>query len=172
VVRTDAFDLSGLRLATGEGRRLELEVALDPLLLGGQEYVPEPPQVPVTLDISRMSGGGYALHMAFEAAVAGPCMRCLADAHPSVSIEAREVELPGGGEELDSPYVEHDTLDVRSWAHDALALALPDQIVCSDDCLGLCPVCARPLRELEAGHRHETAPDRRWSKLAEFEFDR
>jgi uncharacterized protein len=171
VAVTDIFDLGGLRLSAGEGRRVELEVALDPLVLGGQEYAPDPRQVPVTLDISRMSGGGYSLQLRFDAAITGPCMRCLADAGPCISVDAREVQLPGADEDLDSPYVDGDLVDLRAWAHDAFALALPDQIVCSGDCPGLCPVCAQPLRELEPGHRHERPPDPRWAKLAELKLD-
>ena len=36
----------------------------------------------------------------------GPCMRCLEPAAPSVVVDAREVEVPGRREELDSPYVD------------------------------------------------------------------
>ena len=167
----DTFDLGGLRLQTGEGRRVELEVTLERVALGGQEYAPEPPGVPVKLDISRTTGGGYSLRLRFEAAVSGPCMRCLADADPSISVDAREVDLPGAGEELDSPYIDCDLLDLRAWARDAFVLALPDQIVCSADCPGLCPICAKPLRDLGPDHRHESAPDPRWSKLAELELE-
>ncbi len=172
MLASDTFDLGGLRLSAGEGRRLELVVAIDPLDLGGQRYVAEPDRVPVKLDVSRMAGGGYALHLRFAAAIAGPCMRCLADAAPAVEVDAREVELPGSGEELSSPYVDGELLDLRAFARDAFALALPDQIVCKADCPGLCPVCAQPLRELEPGHRHESAPDPRWAKLAELKLDR
>jgi len=35
-------------------------------------------------------------------------MRCLEPAAPLVAVDAREVDLPGGGEELDSPYVDGD----------------------------------------------------------------
>lgn len=172
MLASDTFDLGGLRLSPGEARRLELVVAIDPLDLGGQRYVAEPDRVPVKLDVSRMTGGGYALHLRFAAAIAGPCMRCLADAAPAIEVDAREVDLPGSGEELASPYVDGELLDLRAFARDAFALALPDQIVCTEDCPGLCPVCAKPLRELEPGHRHESAPDPRWAKLAELKLDR
>jgi uncharacterized protein len=171
VARADNFDLGGLRLQTGEGRRLELEVTLEQLVLGGQEYAPEPPRVPVKLDVSRTNGGGYALRLRFDGAVAGPCMRCLAPATPALHVDAREVHVPGGGEELESPYLEGDLLDLRAWAHDAFALAIPDQVLCSEDCPGLCAVCAQPLRDLEPGHRHERAPDPRWAKLAELKLE-
>jgi uncharacterized protein len=171
VPRTDTFDLGGLRLHAGEGRRLELEVSLDPLELGGQHYEPTPALVPVALDVSRTGGGGYSLRLRFQAAVSGPCMRCLAEATPELAVDAREVEIPGGGEELDSPYLDGDELDLRAWAHDAFALALPDQILCGEDCLGLCPVCAIRLRDAGPEHRHDSGPDPRWAKLAELRLD-
>ena len=37
-LRTDTFDLGGLHLSTGEGRRLDLAVAIDPFELGGERY--------------------------------------------------------------------------------------------------------------------------------------
>src|SRR6516165_55960 len=90
----DDFDLAGLRLAPGEGRRLELETRIEPLLLGSECYVTEPQRVPVRLDVSRMLGGGYALRLSFSAGVSGPCMRCLKQASPVVEVEAREVDAP------------------------------------------------------------------------------
>ena len=36
--RTDVFDLGRLRLTSGEGRRLELETALQPLEFAGQRF--------------------------------------------------------------------------------------------------------------------------------------
>lgn len=171
MARSDSFDLGSLRLHAGEARRLELEVVLEPLELGGQTYRAEPPRVGVTLDVARTNGGGYALRLRFDAAVSGPCMRCLADATPLISVDTREVDVPGGGEELESPYVDNDELDLRGWAHDAFALALPDQILCAEDCLGLCAVCAVPLRELGEDHHHDSAPDPRWAKLADLQID-
>jgi uncharacterized protein len=171
VTRTDSFDLGGLRLRAGEARHLELEVEIDPLELAGQRYTASPERVPVKIDVSRTNGGGYALHLRFDAAVAGPCMRCLADAAPALSVDAREVELPDSGEELDSPYLDGDLLDLRAWAHDAFALAVPDQITCEPGCLGLCPICAVALRDVEPEHSHESSPDARWAKLAELRIE-
>jgi uncharacterized protein len=169
--RTHNFDLAGLRLSPGEGRRLTLEVPIEPLQLGSERYTAEPPQVPVELSISRMSGGGYALRLRFTAEVLGPCMRCLKPARPSVSVEAREVDRPGGGEELDSPYVHDETLDLAGWARDAFALAMPLKVLCREDCAGLCPVCAADLNEAGSEHRHASAPDSRWAKLRELKLD-
>lgn len=165
------FDLGALRLSAGQGRRLELAVDMEALDLGGERYAPEPSRVEVTLDVSRMTAEGYALRLRFGAALSGPCMRCLAGAQPEIEVDAREVDQPGGGEELTSPYVRDEVLDLSPWAHDALALALPAQILCRPDCAGLCPVCAADLNEAGPEHRHERAPDPRWAKLRELRLE-
>src|ERR1700753_296132 len=121
---TDTLYRTGLRLSSGEGRRLDLTVETTPFDLGGQEYDVVPAQVPVRLDISRTTGQGYALRLRFEVALSGPCMRCLEPAAPDFSVEAYEISQPGvGDDELESPYVdEAGVLDLGAWAHDALAL--------------------------------------------------
>jgi uncharacterized protein len=169
--RTDTFDLGGLGLSSGEGRRLELHAAHDPLVLSGQRYAVEPESLPVTLDVSRMTAGGYALRLRFQARVTGPCMRCLATADPVVAVDAREVDQAGGGEELESPYVSQAELDLRGWVRDALALALPSQLVCRAECAGLCPVCGEDLNLAGADHGHERDPDPRWAKLRELRLE-
>jgi uncharacterized protein len=168
---TSILDLASLRLTPGEGRRLELTVHVDGLLLASEKYAVEPPAVPVKLDISRMTGGGYALHLQFTAALSGPCMRCLKPAIPAFEVDAREVDRPGEGEELQSPYVSDEQLDLSAWARDAFALSVPVTVLCREDCAGLCPVCAADLNEAGPEHRHEQAPDPRWAKLRELRLE-
>lgn len=170
-LRTDTFDLGGLRLTSGEGRRLELQVGIDPFELGGEHYDVEPSVVPAVLDVSRTTGSGYALRLRFEATLSGPCMRCLADAAPTFDVLAREVSLPGEGEELESPYVRDGVVDLQAWARDALALTVPTQVLCRADCAGLCPVCGADLNEAGPDHGHEPEADPRWAKLSELHFD-
>ena len=168
---TEKLDLASLRLGAGEGRRLELEVPIAPLELGSERYAAEPKRVPVRLEVSRMLRGGYALRLSFTAALCGPCMRCLKAASPSVGVDAREIDRPGEGEELDSPYVQDVKLDLAAWAHDAFALGAPVKVLCRADCAGLCPTCAADLNEAGPDHGHERAPDARWAKLRELRFE-
>ncbi len=170
-LRTDTFDLSGLHLSSGEARRLELAVAIEPFELAGERYEVTPDQILARLDVSRTTGDGYALRLRFAAQLNGPCMRCLQTATPSFAVDAREVSQPGEGEELESPYVDHGQLDLQGWARDALALALPAQMLCRPDCAGLCPVCGADLNVAGADHAHDRGPDPRWSKLSELRFD-
>src|SRR5439155_15638649 len=129
-----------------DGRRLDVEVAPGELDLGGQPYAVAG-GVRARLDLSH-SSRGYVIRLRFTAHVAGPCMRCLDGADVAVDVDAREVDQPAeGDEELLSPYVADSELDLAGWAHDALALALPAQLLCRPDCRGLCPVCGASLND-------------------------
>ena len=158
------FDLGRLTLASGEGRRLELDVRLDDLELGDQRYLVT--AAPLVLDVSRTTTG-WSLRLRYQATLEGPCMRCLEPAARTIAVDVREVDQPGGGDELHSPYVDGDELDVRGWARDALMLDLAGQVVCRDDCAGLCAICGKNLND--EPHEHERAPDPRWAKLSEIE---
>ncbi len=168
--RTDNLEFAPLGLRSGEGRRLDLHVAIDDFHYAGEPYAVTPALVPVRLDVSRTTGNGYALRLRFEAALEGPCMRCLEPASPTFEVDAREVSQPGGGDELSSPYLVEEELALARWARDALALTLPVQLTCREDCAGLCGQCGANLNE-DPDHQHEAAPDPRWAKLGELKFD-
>lgn len=168
---THDFDLAGLRLRAGEGRRLELDVRIAPLELGSERYTADPERVPLVLDVSRMTGGGYALRLRFSAALSGPCVRCLKEASMTVEVDVREVDRPGSGAELESPYVRGETLDLAAWARDAFALSAPLKVLCREACAGLCPECAADLNEAGPEHHHERAPDPRFAKLRELKLE-
>jgi uncharacterized protein len=187
-LRTDTFDLGGLRLSAGEGRRLDLTVAIEPFSLAGQTYTVRPELVPVRLDISRTTGDGYALRLRFEGTLEGPCMRCLEPANRTFTVDAREVSQearahrggptarghsrPGpDSDDLVSPYVEDGVLDLHAWARDALALTLPANVLCRVECAGLCAVCGANLNEAGPGHHHEREPDPRWAALSKLRFE-
>jgi uncharacterized protein len=168
--RSDIFDVGQLMLSSGEGRRLELDVPVDDFDFGGQRYTVPGELVHAVLDVSHTTTG-YSLRLRFDAALQGPCMRCLEEAGHAVEVDAREIDQPGGGEELNSPYLDEQELDLKAWARDALALALPTQIVCREDCLGLCAICGENLNEAGPEHAHEREPDPRWAALRELKLD-
>ena len=97
-------------------------------------------------------------------------MRCLEPAAHELSIDAREVDQPGGGDDLRSPYLDGDELDVRSWARDALVLALPVQIRLHAGVPRALRICGANLNE-DPEHAHEREPDPRWAKLSELKLD-
>ena len=161
------FDLRTARLRSGEQFRDEVEVQLEPLVLGGQEYVPVPDRVPAELTITKATTGNV-YELSFRARLQGPCFRCLTDTAIDEAIDAREYHAsnPAGDEELISPYVTDEAVDLSAWARDALALALPGKILHAPDCAGLCPVCGKDLNE--EPHTHDQiAADPRWAALDE-----
>lgn len=169
---TTIVDLSRLNLSHGEGKRIELPVRLETFELSGQTYVANPVSVQVRLEISRPSGG-FAFRIQFPVHLEGPCMRCLEAAQIDLEVEAREVNASmTEDEDLRSPYVEDDQLDIGRWAHDATILALPTRILCRPDCLGLCPTCGVPLNDADpADHQHESAKDPRWAALDDLKLE-
>jgi uncharacterized protein len=84
-----------------------------------------------------------------------------------VQISAREYHATNpDSDELRTPYLDEDRLDLSAWARDAVVLALPEQILCRSDCAGLCPVCGKDLNAEPHSHDEERT-DSRWAALAE-----
>ena len=160
------FNLRALKLRSGDQFRDAQEIELEPLELGGQRYLPVPEKVPAELTITRASTG-TVFELAFHVRMHGPCFRCLQAAvlHLPISRRAYHPHDPPD-EDPRTPYVEDDNLDLSGWARDALALELPDKILCRPDCAGLCPVCGKNLNDEPHDHG-EPEPDSRWAALAE-----
>jgi DUF177 domain-containing protein len=161
------FDLRQAKLRPGEEYRDEQEIALSPFELGGQRYLPVPENVKAELVINRGTSG-TTFELSFPVRLYGPCYRCLEDAVLDLSIHAREYQAtsPGESDELRTPYVVDNQLRLSNWARDAIAVELPEQILCRADCAGLCAVCGENLNESPHEHEDEQA-DPRWSALEE-----
>ncbi|HEY2477727.1 MAG TPA: DUF177 domain-containing protein [Solirubrobacterales bacterium] len=166
------IDISRLNLSPGDGKRLDLPVEPAPFELAGQTYLADPVAPQVRLEASRHSSG-FAFKLTFPVHIEGPCMRCLEPAGLDLEVEAREVDQTGAVDaELRSPYVDEDELDIGRWAHDAVLLALPTQILCRRGCLGLCPFCGESLNDADpADHEHEKPIDPRWSALKDLKLE-
>lgn len=160
------LNLRTLKLRSGEQFADEREIQLEPLELGGQRYLPVPETVSAELSITRASTG-TVFEMRFQNRLHGPCYRCLADAVLELPISAREYQATSPeSDELRTPYLDEDRLDLSAWARDAVALALPLQILCRSDCAGLCPECGKDLNAEPHAHEEEKS-DSRWAALAE-----
>jgi uncharacterized protein len=158
-------DLRTLRLRPGEVRKETLDVEIEPFVLGGQRYEAVPATIPVELQISQASGA-TVFDLTLGLHLTGACMRCLGFAELDRQVSAREFYDPDApaSDELHSDYVVRDQLQVSAWARDAIALELPDQILCRPDCAGLCPVCGKDLN-VEPHEHIERDPDPRWAPL-------
>ena len=92
--------------------------------------------------------------MTLRATVSGiftaPCDRCLEDAILPLQADLKTV-LTLESSEDDSVWVEGGKIDLEKTAYDALVLAIPLQILCKEDCLGLCPSCGKNLNDGDCG---------------------
>jgi len=159
-----SFDLRRLKLRPGEQHREAIELELPAFEFGGQRYLPVPELVAADLVVTR-AVTGTAFTLAFTARLHGPCYRCLGDAVLEVAISVREYQASSpDDDELRTPYLVDDGLDVSAWARDAVALALPNKILCRPDCAGLCPECGENLNDHPHVHE-ETSADPRWAAL-------
>jgi uncharacterized protein len=162
-----SYSLRRLRLRPGEEQHEELEIQLEPFELAGERYLPVPAAARAELTIGRATGGDV-FTLCFDSRLHGPCMRCLEDAVVEIEVNAQEYHSGerGADEQLRSGYVVDDRLDLSVWARDAIALELPEQILCRPDCAGLCPVCGKNLNDEPHVHAEEIT-DPRWSALEE-----
>jgi DUF177 domain-containing protein len=161
------FNIRTARLRSGEQFRDAREVELEPLELGGERYVPIPEKPEAALTLTQTSSG-LVLELELDVRMVGPCFRCLGDAELPATVRSREYQAtsPGESDELRTPYLVDDRLDLSAWARDAVVLALPDKILCRPDCAGICPVCGRDLNREPHEHEEKEA-DPRWAALSE-----
>jgi uncharacterized protein len=161
------FNVRTAKLRSGEQFRDVREVELEPLELGGQRYVPIPERPEAAFTLTQTSSG-LVLELELDVRMVGPCFRCLGDAGLTMHVRSREYQATNAGDadELQTPYLVDDRLDLSAWAHDAVALALPDKILCRPECAGLCPLCGRDLN-LEPHEHDEEDADPRWAALAD-----
>ncbi len=75
-------------------------------------------------------------------------------------IAARGIEYVRHGEserdDEDDGYVDAYQVDLEAWLRDLVADALPQRLLCREDCRGLCAQCGADLN-LDPDHRHEEA---------------
>ena len=160
-------DLRQVKLRSGEQFSDVKDVELEPFELGGERYLPVPERARAGYRITRASSG-LVFELEVTARLFGPCMRCLTETSVTADVAAREYQATSRVEtdELATPYVVDDRLDLSAWARDAVALSLPDKILCRADCAGLCPVCGADLNTEPHDHG-DPEPDARWAKLEE-----
>jgi uncharacterized protein len=80
------------------------------------------------------------------------------------SEETREDDLEVEEADLDEQLVEGDEVDLTEIIREQILLNLPEQVLCKEDCKGLCPQCGanRNLIDCDCG---EDEIDPRWAAL-------
>ena len=103
------------------------------------------------------------------------CFRCLEPVRKSLDISFDDVyvgpeseptddEIALGDEDLDVAFAENGVIDMIDVVREQLLLALSDQVLCSENCRGLCPKCGGNRNLLDC-KCIENEIDPRWSAL-------
>lgn len=128
----------GFSVSRLEKESIRLEGAEPPefiVLAEGDAFTVSAP-VSYAFDISKVSGGAL-VSGEVETEVSGECGRCLTPVSRKITTEKFQffVETPPGME----------TCDISEEVRTEITLALPMNLVCKDDCRGLCPECGADL---------------------------
>ena len=86
------------------------------------------------------------------------------DVFVSVAEEPREKDLEVEGADLDEQLVEGNEVDLTEIIREQILLNLPEQLLCKEDCQGLCPQCGANRNLLDCDCGKEDV-DPRWAAL-------
>lgn len=164
------FEVHELGRGAGACKRIDTTVPAPADLGIGVIGVPQESDVELELMLQSVSEGVLASGTA-TMRLHGQCARCLTDIDDEETFDVQELFFyPGREIEEDESVVVDETIDLEEALRDAVVLELPFTPLCSEDCLGLCPVCGFNLNR-DPGHGHGEAIDPRWSKLTELTGD-
>ncbi len=148
----DIHALSHGRAATTE---IETEIPAHELAVSLQEIRVDSP-VHFVGRLTNAGRGAIHLEGTLSAELTGWCARCLVPVTRPVVVAVSETFRTGmttdGAESADGSYGYRGyTLDLLPPLRDNLVLALPQRLLCREDCLGLCPVCGEDRNTTTCG---------------------
>jgi DUF177 domain-containing protein len=128
----------------------------------------------------RRKGGEVELRGELRTTIEVPCDRCLKSVQlpvdagfverfvPSVSWRAEEQhELQE--EELNLAVFDGEAINLDDVVREEILLAIPDHVLCHEDCKGLCPDCGADRNVSECGCDSQEG-DSRWEALKDLQF--
>ncbi|HEX9582565.1 MAG TPA: DUF177 domain-containing protein [Gemmatimonadales bacterium] len=136
----------------------------DPAVRAAGIELAEPARVSGRL--SAAGPGQYYWAARLKARVATSCRRCLRDVAVAVEAPIATLFTDDAGSEDPSARVipaRATTLDLSEPIREELILAVPEFVVCRDDCRGLCARCGKDLNVGPCSCAPE--PDGRWAAL-------
>lgn len=148
-------------------KHFEEDVTADFITMGSQIFNFVSP-LHWQLDITN-TGDAFLVSGTVEGEAEGSCARCLEATEFPVTGEIegyflinRDDSAPNDLEGDEFDYLPDDkTIDLAPLIEQALLLEMPNMLLCSDDCKGLCPTCGTDLNKGECDcASHEPADDR------------
>jgi uncharacterized protein len=139
-------------------------------LVIGLAEVPDDVELECDMQLEAVMEGVY-VSLRTTVPVVGECARCLDSVTFDVDIAAHELfAYPADDLDDDALVMQGDLLDLEPMLRDAIGLALPGTLLCSDDCPGLCPDCGARLAD-DPEHSHNDPVDPRWAALSSLAAD-
>jgi len=160
------------QILNGKENVLETPLSMDPNISGLRDYLPE--DTKLTAGVGgyvkvRHCGEYISVTVTPEIEITVPCARCLSPVKCAVAPTFERI-IPAGGSFADEDELcdEEDILtvveghvDLTEHICEELALEIPDYVLCSDDCPGLCPKCGKNLKDGDCGCKNERQIDPR-----------
>jgi uncharacterized protein len=109
---------------------------------------------PLTLraSCSATADGAVRVKGDMSAAVRFECVRCLDRMERDIPLDFDEIFVkPGYAGDEDGYRYTGEEISLDKMVYDAILLSMPQQILCREDCRGLCPTCGANLNETECG---------------------
>ena len=143
----------------------------------GVDLIGIPPGEEIDLDLHVQAvSEGVLVTGTVSADTTGQCARCLGDVSGAINLFLTELfaypnsETDRTSDTEDIHRISDDMIDLEQAIIDAVAMELPLDPTCREDCQGLCQGCGEKLADLPAEHGHELI-DPRWAGLAKFTSD-
>lgn len=83
----------------------------------------------------------------FQATLSMTCDRCLADTEIKIQRKFDEMFWPAGAQEEEEYTYQKEMLSLDKMVYDEIVLSLPHQLLCREDCKGICPKCGKDLND-------------------------
>ncbi|UCF41605.1 MAG: DUF177 domain-containing protein [Gemmatimonadota bacterium] len=117
--------------------------------------------------LMESGAGRYYWHGRLTSALTAKCRRCLAEVSVKLDAEVRTLftEDPAEDETAYAVAPEAGELDLSDMVREELILAVPEYVLCREECQGLCAQCGKDLNDGPCSCR--PAPDPRWGALEE-----
>ena len=131
-------------------------------------------KAPFTLNITCVSKGVVEITGEAVIVTVRPCGRCLADVNCEypisincrVNVFKKELYIDDTSEADEISYIEDCTLDVDGLILDELFTKLPMNVLCKEDCRGICKVCGTNLNTSSCDC-DQTVPDPRMAVFSD-----
>lgn len=156
------LDARSLLAQPGLERAVDVDLTADDLGLADDRIVG-----PIAVRLSATSNlDGIIVSGTVVIPWRAPCRRCLADTAGSTVVEVEELYRQDAGEVAgdDAFPIEGDQVDLNPAVRETVLLELPDDVLCSDSCAGICPLCGAE-RNTATCSCEQTVRDERWAAL-------